>query len=131
MKLGATGEYPQGKLSEKDEAELAIAVAADKTIGKIMLQFGKPVAWIGMNAIQARAIGEMLILKANELSENVLDWDKALAHFREIRSRYQQLVGTPGVNAALALEHVFQPIAKRYYDGERSQQLFDEMMSVE
>jgi hypothetical protein len=59
-----------------------------------------------------------------------LDWNKALEHFREIRSQYQELAGEPGVNSTLALQHVFQPLAKRYYDGERSQELFDEMMSV-
>lgn len=59
------------------------------------------------------------------------DWEKALTHFREIRNQYQQLAGEPGVNSYLALRHVFQPLAHRFYAGERSQELFDEMMSVE
>lgn len=132
MKLGATGEYPQGKLNEQDEGELTLAVSADKASGRILLQFGKPVAWFGMDAAQARAVGAMLIEKANQLPETSgLNWDAALEHFREIRKQYTELLGRPGANTALALEHVFRPISERYHRGERSRQLFDEMMTVE
>lgn len=60
-----------------------------------------------------------------------LDWDAAFDHFNEIRTIYEGLVGMAGVNTGLALEHVFKPIAERFEGGERSKDLYDEMMSVE
>jgi len=59
------------------------------------------------------------------------DWDKAKAHFDEVRSNYQALQGVPGVNTTLALRLVFDPLAIRYNGGERTDDLYDEMMSVE
>jgi hypothetical protein len=44
---------------------------------------------------------------------------------------YGGLEGTPGCNTTLALRVVFDPLAKRYNNGERSQELYDEMMAVE
>jgi len=132
MKLGATGDYPQGKLNETDE--IILAIATDEKAGKVIINFAKEVAWVGMSAKQAKGFGELLIMHANQLAGSAdygLDWDKALEHFREIRSQYQTLAGEPGVNSTLALHHVFQRIAKRYYEGERTKALFDEMMSVE
>jgi hypothetical protein len=47
MKFGSTGEYPLGKLDETDEGALSIGIATDKQ-GNVIINFGKPVAWIGM-----------------------------------------------------------------------------------
>lgn len=133
MNLGASGEYPQGKLNESDEGELIVAVAADKQTSRVLLQFGKSIRWIGMDAAQARAVAQMLIQKANELPVQTsgLDWSAALAHFRRVRRQYQELDNSPGVNTALALEYVFRPLSERYHRGERSPELFREMMTVE
>lgn len=133
MKLGASGEFPSGKLNEADESELTLAISSDKTAGKVLVQFGKSIKWIGMDAVQARGLAALLINKANELDQRGedLDWTAAFEHFRSIRSQYQQLAGTPGVNTHLALINVFQPLAKRYYAGERTQKLYQEMMAVE
>lgn len=60
-----------------------------------------------------------------------MDWDKAKEHFDTIRKDYQDLEGLPGVNTSLALRIVFDPLAKRYNAGERSQELYDAMMQVE
>lgn len=68
---------------------------------------------------------------SNSESADVLDWDEALRHFREVRKRYQDLIVTPGVNTTLALENVFHPLAVRFYRGERSPELFKAMMAVE
>lgn len=59
-----------------------------------------------------------------------LNWDLALAHFREIRSFYQELSETFGANTSLALEHVFKPLSARYHSGERTQQLYEQMMNL-
>lgn len=138
MKLGETGEYPQGKLNEADEGEIQIAIAADKSKGKVIVNFGKEVAWIGMNSAEAIGLGELLIHKAQELgtvletvSGGGLDWDKALTHFRLIRNEYLKSTGTPGANPYFALANVFRPIAQRYYRGERTEALYRAMMAVE
>ena len=66
-KIGATGEFPNGKLNDADEGELAIGVAIDKEKGVVLLEFGKPVNWLGLYPAQAREIAAILIAKAGEL----------------------------------------------------------------
>ena len=60
--LGATRQFPQGKLAPSDEGELKFAVGAKD--GKVVIEFGKPVAWMGMDAEQAISLAELLIEKA-------------------------------------------------------------------
>ena len=60
-----------------------------------------------------------------------MDWDKAKDHFDAVRQQYQDLEGTPGVNTTFALRITFDPLSKRYNNGERTQELYDEMMDVE
>ncbi len=58
-KLGATGEFPEGKLDPSDAGEILFAVAADG--GKVIVDFGEtPIAWLGMPAETARALAELL-----------------------------------------------------------------------
>jgi hypothetical protein len=64
--LGATGRFPHGHINENDQGEIQIAVAADRKQQKVIIDFGKPVAWIGFDADQARELGEMLIAKGME-----------------------------------------------------------------
>jgi hypothetical protein len=65
--LGATGRYPEGKLNEHDEGEIAFAVAADPKHKKVLIDFGKPVAFLGMTGEQAKQLGQMLIDKAAQI----------------------------------------------------------------
>lgn len=67
--LGATGRYPEGKLNEHDEGEIAFAVAADLVHKKVLINFGKPVAFLGMTQKQAIELGAMLIAKAGQLGD--------------------------------------------------------------
>ncbi len=60
-----------------------------------------------------------------------LDWDKAKEHFDEVRQQYVDLLGTPGVNTAFALRITFDPLLARYNDGERTEELYAAMLSVE
>lgn len=59
-----------------------------------------------------------------------MDWEKAKEHFDAVRKQYQDLEGTPGVNTTVALRAVFDPLARRYNNGERTQELFEEMSAV-
>ena len=62
--LGATGRFPQGKLSDEDEGELKIGVAFDRVDGIIKLAFGKPIAWLGLPPAEAVELGKTLLMKA-------------------------------------------------------------------
>lgn len=50
-KLGATNTFPEGKLTEDDEGGIQFAVGVKD--GQVCLDFGKPIAWIGMNPDEA------------------------------------------------------------------------------
>lgn len=67
--FGATGEFPEGKLNENDQGEIKFGVAADNDSGKILLSFGKPIAWVGMSPGQAIALADSLRDKARFLAK--------------------------------------------------------------
>ena len=52
VKLGATGEFPEGKVNEHDEGEITLAVVSRE--GKVFVEFGKPVAWLAFGPLQAK-----------------------------------------------------------------------------
>src|SRR5688572_19938184 len=57
--LGATGNFPDGKLNENDEGEIMVGITSVED--RVILNFGKPVHWIGFTKEQAKAIAESLI----------------------------------------------------------------------
>ena len=63
LKLGATGKFPGGKLTENDEGELAFAVMDFR--GKVVINFGSPVASLGMSPEEARALADSLRERAD------------------------------------------------------------------
>lgn len=65
--LGATGEFPEGKLTESDEGEIRFRVGAKD--GKVVLDLGAPVAWVGMTVKQARDLGSSLIGHAKRVED--------------------------------------------------------------
>jgi hypothetical protein len=67
FKIGATGEFPYGTVDATDEGELRMAIAADPRNGVVRIEFGKPVAWLGLPTVHARGLAAMLIEKADEL----------------------------------------------------------------
>ena len=58
LKLGATGKFPMGKLNEDDEGELRLALGLSN--GKIIFNFGKPVAWLGLDYETATSLNDSL-----------------------------------------------------------------------
>jgi hypothetical protein len=60
MKIGATGNYPQGKLDETDKGELTIALS--RTDDVVRIDFGTSVEWIGMSPDEAIGFA-MLLMK--------------------------------------------------------------------
>lgn len=67
-KIGPTGDYPQGRLNEKDEGALNIGLAMID--GNVMFNFGKPIVWFAMPPKEAYSFAENIIAKANEASWN-------------------------------------------------------------
>ena len=69
--FGATGEFPDGSIHEDDQGELSFGVAADSMNQRIIVNFGKPVAWVGMKASHARQLADVLTRKANQLDGGI------------------------------------------------------------
>lgn len=70
-KMGATGQYPYGKLRKDDEGELTVAMAVDARQGVIRMEFGKPVAWLALPSGHARHLAKMLVSSADELDRKL------------------------------------------------------------
>jgi len=62
LKLGATGQFPKGKMDQHDQGEIKIAICSKDN--KVILAFGKEVAWIGFTKAEALNIAETLIKHA-------------------------------------------------------------------
>jgi len=71
QKLGPTGNFPRGKVSDDDAGELAIGVGIDVPNGIVVVNFGTPVQWLGFSPTQSREIADMLIAKAAELESKL------------------------------------------------------------
>jgi hypothetical protein len=67
--FGSTGRFPLGKLSQSDEGEIQFGIAVDPVKDKVVINFGKPTAWIGFDAEQAEQLAESLLAKARLLRD--------------------------------------------------------------
>lgn len=63
--LGDTGRHPQGALTKDDEGELKFAVGRKDS--KVVLDFGKPVSWIGFDPDQAIQIAMSLVKQDGQI----------------------------------------------------------------
>ena len=59
---GALGDFPDGQLTSRDEG--AIQFAIGDTDGKVVIDFGTPVAWLGMSPQQAADFAAALLERA-------------------------------------------------------------------
>lgn len=59
---GPIGDYPHGKLNPSDEGSIQFAIGEKD--GKVVLDFGSPVAWIGVTPQQAMDIAAGLMKHA-------------------------------------------------------------------
>ncbi len=57
--IGATGLHPAGKLTPQDEGGIQFRVGSEN--GKVVLDFGSPVHWVGMDAQQAAELASSLM----------------------------------------------------------------------
>lgn len=63
--LGATGQFPDGKISPEDEGELQLGIAHDQD--NVLVNFGKSVAWLALPPAEARQLAAMLVNHANQI----------------------------------------------------------------
>jgi hypothetical protein len=63
---GALGEFPEGKLTKTDEG--AIQFAIGEKDGKVVIDFGTPVHWVGMSPQQAAEMASLIIKIAREVA---------------------------------------------------------------
>ncbi len=60
-----TDQFPRGKLNADDEGQLQIRVGIqDRTV---VVNFGKPVAWLGMDYLTAVNLAETIMRRAEEI----------------------------------------------------------------
>lgn len=62
---GALGAFPEGKLTGNDEG--AIQFAMGEANGKVVIDFGTQVHWLGMTPQQAAEFASALLKKAKEV----------------------------------------------------------------
>jgi hypothetical protein len=62
--FGATGQFPQGQLNDDDQGGLRMGVAYDKLDGIVRVEFGKPVAWLGLPPPHAIEMAKLLLKHA-------------------------------------------------------------------
>jgi hypothetical protein len=63
--IGATNTFPRGKATKDDEGALKLAVYHKD--GTVFMDFGKEVAWLGLDAQSARQMASLLVEHANKL----------------------------------------------------------------
>ena len=73
FQLGATGEFPRGKIDRLDEGQIKFAIAADHKTDTVVINFGKKVVWLGMTADEAIDVANSLIAKALEIKTKVVE----------------------------------------------------------
>lgn len=64
--------YSEGRVGAKDEGDLAMAIAADPEHGIVVIEFGKPITWLGLGPRDAVALAKSLVEKARQVSKEPL-----------------------------------------------------------
>jgi hypothetical protein len=61
---GALGDFHEGQLTKSDEGALQFGITVKD--GKVVLDFGTPVAWVGMTPQQAADLASIMMKRARE-----------------------------------------------------------------
>jgi hypothetical protein len=64
-KLGATGEFPEGKLNENDEGAIQMVIFVRDE--NVIINFGSPVNWLGLPKSDAIVFAEAILRKVKEI----------------------------------------------------------------
>lgn len=63
---GALGDFPEGQLTKTDEGSIQFAIGEKD--GKVVVDYGTPVHWIGMTPQQAAEFASLLMKRAREVA---------------------------------------------------------------
>lgn len=63
--IGPTGDFPNGQLNKEDDGGIRIAVYIENKT--VMINFGKAVHWIGLDAGATRGLIKLLSEKLEEI----------------------------------------------------------------
>lgn len=61
--LGATGEFPEGKLNEDDEGALKLAISNDDNM--VRIDFGTPTIWLALAPEDAKRLADVIVKHAD------------------------------------------------------------------
>ena len=67
--LGATGQFPRGKIHKSDEGAVNMAVGHDPKTRTVIVDFGTQVVWIGLDPATARILANSIIEHAEALDK--------------------------------------------------------------
>lgn len=62
-------KYPRGKINPHDEGELGLRIFIDDATSTVIVDFSKPVIWVGFSAADARHIAAMLVQQAERIEQ--------------------------------------------------------------
>ena len=80
-KLGATGDFPDGKLTPDDEGEMVLAVSSNRDARLVAMNFGeKPVKWFAIPPEQALEIADALIAAAKRVMSSQTKQENPRSH---------------------------------------------------
>jgi len=68
--VGETGKFPDGSLNSEDQGEIVFAIASTPN-NRIIIHFGKSVAWVGMTPDEARSLATLLEYRAEQCEKGV------------------------------------------------------------
>jgi hypothetical protein len=60
-------QFPEGKIHPDDEGKISVAIGIDN--GNVIINFGKPIAWLGLPPSACMEMGRTLIKRAREALE--------------------------------------------------------------
>ena len=60
-------QFPDGKITPDDEGSISVAIGIDN--GNVIINFGKPIAWLGLPPAACMEMGRTLIKRAREAIE--------------------------------------------------------------
>jgi hypothetical protein len=63
----AKRNYSQGRIGANDDGDLAMAITADRAKNIVIIDFGKPVTWMGLPPEQVNGLVNLLMQKLREL----------------------------------------------------------------
>jgi len=61
LKPGPTGNFPEGKLDDKDKGELVVAIVWSKDYELLLIEFGTSVTFLAMKPEQARNFAQLIL----------------------------------------------------------------------